>query len=342
MDNKQLIKIKNKLNLQKSASDSTLDISKTELERRFEVNINDILNGFKNVPSFIEAKKSLEKDSIYKVIVPKDITKKLADGSAQWNFDKSGMQLPMIKDQKGNFICQARLEQSTPANFENINNLALHSTMANVLEQLEEINEQVSNILQGQLSDRIGSLKGAEETYRQALLSRDQEFKKHLLSQSITEFNRGRSQLIESLKNTTKFIDNLPNSDFMQFFYSLINKVNTDKIEKQFLETQHIFENIISSSYYLALAYEELGEPLSLKESLIPLKDCLKEYSQKIAMVSEFLPYDPKLENESSWYKNPERIIEQIDSDFSHILSKDVKYIEIDVSGNQLINVMED
>lgn len=342
MNENQLIKIKKKLKLKKSKNNKSYDLSKKQLEQRFNISINQIIKGFNKVPSFVDAQKSLKKNETYKIIVPKNIRKQLENGSATWNIDKTGLQLPMIKNRNGSFICQARLEEIKPAHFENINNIALQTAMANVLEQLEEISEQVTSVLQGQFTDRVGIIKGAEETYRQALLTKDPILKKQLLSQAITELNRGRGQLIESLENKTRFIDNLPDSSFKQFIYSMLHKINTNKIEIQFIETQDIFDSIISSSYYLALAYEELGEEHALKESLLPLKECLKKHSKKIAKVSEFLPYNPNFENEKSWYKNSDEIINEIDLHLNDIYSNDKKYIEIEVSGDQLLNSMEE
>ncbi|MFB5281808.1 hypothetical protein [Peribacillus sp. Hz7] len=337
MNENQIIKVKNKLKLQESSNSSTLEMSKKQFDQRFDVNINQIINGFRNVPSFIEAQKVIKKDSVYKVIIPKDISKKLEDGRAKWNIDKAGMQLPMIKNEKGSFICQARLEETNPANFSNINNVVLQSTMADVLEQLEFLNEQVSDVLQGQLTDRIGIIKGAEDTYKQALVAKDSSLRKHLLSLAISELNKGRSQLIESLESKTKFIEELPESSFKQFLYSLFQKIDTSKIQKQFLETQRIFDNIISSSCYIALAYEELEETNSLQESLLPLKNCIKDYSKKLEIVAEFLPYNSKFENENSWYKNPEKTLQLIDSNFNLIMSNKTDYIEIELTGNQLM-----
>jgi len=340
--NQENIQLNNRLIFKKSIEDTTLTLSKTQLGERYDMNIKQIINGFKNVPSFIEAQKSFEKDSFYKVIIPKDISKKLEDGSAHWNIDKSGMKLPTIKDQKGSFICQARLEETKPEYFSNFNDIALQSTMAAVLEQLETLNEQVFDVIQGQLSDRIGIIRGAEETYKQALLVQDINIRKQLLSQSISELNKGRCQLIESLESKTKFIHELPQSTIKQIFYSLFQKIDPDKINKKFHETQRIFDNIIRSSSFIALAYEELGEMKSLQQSLLPLKECIREYSTKIKTVEEFIPYDSKFENKYSWYKNPENTIQMIDSNFNKLTSAKSDYLEIQIKGEQLLLTKED
>ncbi|WP_423409026.1 hypothetical protein AABM38_02755 [Heyndrickxia sp. MSNUG] len=330
----QIINVQSNLTFKQSSNDPTLELSKKQLSQRYDFNLNQVINGFRNVPAFYEAQKLIKKDSLYKVIIPKDISKRLEDGSAEWNFDKTGMKLPTIKDQNGSFVCQARLEETNPLNFSNVNNIALQSTMAAVLEQLELLNEQVSDVLRGQLTDRIGVIEGAIDTYKQALLANDKTVSKQLLTQAVSELNKGRRQLIESLEANTKFINKLPQSSFKQIFYSLFHRVDTNKIEGEFLDTQTIFDSIIKSSNYLALIYEELGEVNSLKESLIPLKACINEYAGKMEKVAEFLPYNPKIEKEDMWYKNPENIIAMIDS---HIDKLDSEYIEIRLTGEQLL-----
>ncbi|HFU4564289.1 hypothetical protein P4L07_24955 [Bacillus cereus] len=333
MNNEQTYNVQNKITF-KSSTDNTFELSKKQLSQRYDINLNRIINGFKKVMSFNEAQRAIEKDGFYRVIIPKDISKRLEDGSAEWNFDKTGMQLPTIKDQKGSFICQARLEEADPTNFSNVNNIALQSTIAAVLEQLELLNEQVADVLQGQLTDRMGIIKGAVDTYKQALLVNDITVRNQLLTQAVSELNKGRRQLIESLESKTKFINKLPQSSFKQFFYSIINKIDINKIETKFLETQLIFDNIIKSSNYIALVYEELGEVNALQESFPPLKECIKEYSSKMRKVAEFLPYNSNSESQDSWYKNPETIIEMIDF---HIHKLNSKYIEIEITGEQLL-----
>ncbi|SLL36373.1 Uncharacterised protein [Mycobacteroides abscessus subsp. abscessus] len=339
MSQTQVIKLKNNIKPkhQEAISNKTMELSKAQFDERINVNIDKIINGFSNVPSFMEAKKNIKNDSVYKVIIPKNISRKLEDGSAKWNYDKAGNQLPVIRDQKGSFICQARLEETDPANFSNLNNIALQSTMAAVLEQLENLNEQVADVIEGQFTDRIGTIKGAEATYRQALLAEDINIRNHLLTQAISELNKGRSQLIASLETKTKFIQDLPKSNFKLVLYSLFQKIDTNKIQKQFHETQRIFDNIISSSSYLALAYEELGEINSLQESLLPLKKCIKDYSGKLEIVAEFLPYNSKFENEKSWFKYPEKTLEKIDSSFIQLTSNETDYIEIELIGDLLL-----
>ncbi|MEK4535452.1 hypothetical protein NST21_08860 [Peribacillus sp. FSL K6-1552] len=338
MSQTQVIKVKGNIKPQEAFGNKTMELSKSQLDERINVNLGKIINGFRNLPSFLEAKENINKDSIYKVIIPKNISRKLEDGSAQWNYDKAGKQLPVIKDQNGSFICQARLEETDPANFSAVNNIALQSTMAAVLEQLEYLNEQVADVIEGQFTDRIGTIKGAEETYKQALLAKDLNIRKQLLTQAISELNKGRSQLIESLETKTKFIQDLPKSNFKLILYSLFQKIDTNKIQKQFLETQRIFDNIISSSSYIALAYEELGEISSLQESLLPLKKCIIDYSEKLELVAEFLPYNPKFENEKSWFKYPEKTLEKIDTSFSQLTSNKTDYIEIELTGELLLS----
>jgi len=333
MNNEQTYNVQNKITF-KSSTDDTFELSKKQLSQRYDINLNRIINGFKKVTSFNEAQRAIEKDGFYRVIIPNDISKRLEDGSAEWNFDKTGMQLPTIKDQKGSFICQARLEETNPTNFSNVNNIALQSTMAAVLEQLELLNKQVADVLQGQLTDRMGIIKGAVDTYKQALLVNDITVRNQLLTQAVSELNKGRRQLIESLESKTEFINKLPQSSFKQFCYSIINKIDINEIETKFLETQLIFDNIIKSSNYIALIYEELGEVNALRESFPPLKECIMEYSDKMRKAVEFLPYNPNSESQDSWYKTPEKIIEMIDF---HIRKLNSKYIEIEVTGEQLL-----
>ncbi len=170
------------------------------------------------------------------------------------------------------------------------------------------LNKQVADVLQGQLTDRMGIIKGAVDTYKQALLVNDITVRNQLLTQAVSELNKGRRQLIESLESKTEFINKLPQSSFKQFCYSIINKIDINEIETKFLETQLIFDNIIKSSNYIALVYEELGEVNTLRESFPPLKECIKEYSDKMRKAVEFLPIIPTPRVKTRGTKLPRRL----------------------------------
>lgn len=341
MSKNEIICLENKLAFDQSSNNQLIELSKKSLEQRFDENIQKLINNFNKIPSFIEIKNSLQTESLYRVIIPSNINEKLVNGLAEWNFDKSGMQLPTIKDNKGSFIYQARLEEITLDRFDNLNNIIIQSTLSKILNQLEIINKQVSEVLRGQTTDRIGTVIGAEETYKQAMLTVDFENRKHLLYQAIAELNKGRSQLILSLEDKFDFIDKIPESDFKIFLYSILHKIDTKKINKQFIEIQEIFTKIISSSYYLALSYEELNETLALKESLIPLEQCIFKFAENYQVISNFIPFDEKIHNLNKLFQNPADIINLIASNRKKLTLDNSQSIELELSGKQLLCIEE-
>lgn len=338
MDENQMLNLKRNLNLSKISKDATMRLSKKSLEHRYENTVFDLIKGFQQVASFVDLKNSIQQDSVYKVVIPKDISEKLKDGILKHSIDQQGKLLPTIRNQKGEITYQLRLEEMSEEFISNANNLVIQASMAIIIEKLEEITHKVDSILSGQFSDRMGIIRGAIEVYKQSLVTQNVDTKLNLLNQLVVELNIGRAQLIESLKDLMQIVDVLPSNSFQQILYPLINKVNVLKIEKSYLKIQEVFEGIIMASMYIGLAYEELKESVAMKDSFIPLQECLELYAGKNQKIIDFLPYDSKNQNKIEILTDVNLVMKSIQN---HLNSekKNIDYIELELTGHQLITL---
>lgn len=314
--------------------EQNLIFSKKMLNKSINSNVEDLLREITHLSSFINIKNKLDSRSTYKLILPKDIKNQIKKGILSQSSDQDGMLTGIIRNQKGEMIYHARLKELKPEVFETISELSIQSNLAQMVVKLEEISHQVNQILKGQHSDRIGIIKGAQETYNQALKVKNEENRIDLLKQAIVELNKGRSQLIESLKEKMHFVENLPSTKFEHIYYSLLNKVNVTKVTEAYFEIQEIFDGIIVSSILLGLTYEELGEKEAIWESIKTLIESVETYSLEIERLYEFLPYEMEQEAKSKIGLDLESITNYLEKSLN---LDDYEYIELEVKGHQLI-----
>ncbi|MGO4374079.1 hypothetical protein AB4Z21_25625, partial [Paenibacillus sp. MCAF20] len=241
-------------------SDKGLQESIESSTYRYEKKVNDFIRVLNRAPSFLETRKEINTSELYKIIIPPEFIAKITDGTAKLNTDGLGRLLPTVTDSKGKILCQVRLEEMKPEKYQDMSNVAVQSSLSDILNMLEVINENVQDILLGQHTDRLGIIKGAEHTYSQAILAESKETKEALLHASASSFNEGRAQLILSLESKFKLTEKLPDTKFKLFLESVTQRNSAAKNEKLFQEIHDIIGAIINATYYLSLIYEELGQ----------------------------------------------------------------------------------
>lgn len=234
------------------------------------------------------------KNKNYQAVFPKDILEKLKSGEITWSYDINGEKLPILKNQKGYYSHQLRLKEVSPMNSDQINNLSSQYLSKEILKKLDILISQGEEILKGQNIDRIGIITGSIQTYKQAVSMKNNHTRQILLSNSISELNKGREQLIESFNNKVKIIDKIPESSFPRLLSSFFNIIDINKIQKEYDELNIIFNQIVLASKYLTVIYQDLDELESVQKSLGPLINFLDNAEIKMINFEKYLPYDEK------------------------------------------------
>jgi hypothetical protein len=283
-----------------------LDVSRP-LNRPFANNYEErrgeIIRYFQASPAMVNEVSKLAQGKIYTAVITPEMAKKLSDGTAR--FGKRASQLSAnIHDESGKIISQVTLEEASHGIFALGVQLALHFTLAEILDALEHIDRKVTDILQGQRNDRLAKVDAGIDQYMQAMGTRDNTLRTQQLGHVISMLNEGRAALLRQLDTDSSRL-NVPGR-FWSIFWNCVpfGGRKLQYLEDTIKAIQEEWIGILRSSYVLAMAYAICNEQNALRVSLKPLQESIRKYSELGESFSRQLPYDPANSPEVVWKRS--------------------------------------
>lgn len=193
----------------------------------------------------------------------------------------------MIRDvETGHITDHVSLKEVTPDLLSSLNQLAIQQTLANIVRRLEVIDEKITDVLQGQINDRLAEVESGIHIYEQAVVSSDPDVRRELIVSAIQKLNDGRNKLIKS--TDFSFIDKLPRNRLRMFFS--LNWDIPKHVQSKAEPVWKAAHAIVKASRYLVLAYSVLNEPDSLRVSLDQVESEVKVFQDKIGEIVNWLP----------------------------------------------------
>ena len=295
-----------------------------------------VIHLLRQVPSIIEAVKSVQAGKSYRVVIPSEIRQWLNAGTARWSHRVDGLLGPVIKDSEtGKFICQLGLEEISPEILPAISQLAAQRTLVDIVQRLEVIDQKISDVLQGQRNDRLAITEAGIHLYQQAIAANSMETRRHLLVNAVQQLNEGRELLIGSLKTDVQFVDSLPCKQWQIVLMSFFKDIPA-LVRNKVVPAQQAFQVVLRASYVLALAYEALNESDSLRMSLQPLKEVALEVREKGEQIARWLPYDASAPPEELWRSGPLQLGDAIEHAIGQVENIHMKTIEIGFTPDEI------
>lgn len=210
-------------------------------QEKVERSQKEVLNIIRRTPAFISFLKSFKPVELFDVTMSEYAQKALESG--EWRFcvrkDGSGF-APLLRDAQGRFVEQVRLnpKQVTPDLVSSLNNLAIQQQLAQIVEQLEELNHAIERVEQGQRNDRIGLMKSGQQLALEAFNAENAELRKMLFFQSLETLSNAKYQLIETMKTDIKELMQIHNAALIKkWIHESSEAMNTcaSKIRQGFL-----------------------------------------------------------------------------------------------------------
>lgn len=263
-------------------TDSPSDVIVFDEEKRQKV-----IQILRRIPTILDSAKKLSEGKTYKAYISPEVLKRIKDGSARLAKRDNGLLGANILDAKtGRIIDNASLMEVTPDLLSSLSQLVTQQTLANIVQRLEVIDEKITDVLQGQVNDRLAEIESGIHIYEQAVVASDPDIRRELMVSAIQKLNDGRNKLIKS--TDLSFIDKLPRNRLSMFF-SLnwdIPKYVRSKAESVW-KAAHA---IIKASRYLVIAYSALNQPDSLRVSLEQVESEVKVFQDKMGEIVNMLP----------------------------------------------------
>ncbi|MGF7058624.1 hypothetical protein [Brassicibacter mesophilus] len=303
------------------------------LTDNYKENKTYVINQLKKIPSIINTLTELNDEELYKISIPQEYMKQLKNGSSHLKQSKNGNFYPTITDTvTGKFKKHVELEKLDKNFIGSTEKLITQQYLADIIMELETINEKLSRVLIGQQNDRIGLALSAKQQFIEVMnIIDDEQLKRIGLMNTIKTANDARGQLIENFKEDLNFIREIPNSD--ENLKLLTKHIGTKdykgEIKSRILGLHKAFESINMISGIIAFAYQELNQSQNIEISFTPYKELLSNITREKELLEKLYDYDSRSEVANVWIEKPKQVLNNITT--SHTAIKTISDTDISI-----------
>ncbi len=245
-----------------------------------------VIQIMRQIPTFLDAAKKLSEGKTYQAYFSPEVLERMKNGSIRLDKKDNGLFGALIRDvETGHVTNHVSLKEVTPDSLSSLSQLATQQTLADIVQRLEVIDEKITDILQGQVNDRLAEIESGIHIYEQAVVASDSDVRRELLVSAIQKLNDGRNKLIKS--TDINFIDDLRRDRLGMFFTP--NRDIPKHVQFKAESVWKAAHAIIKASRYLVIAYSALNQPDSLRVSLEQVKNEVKVFQDKIGEIVRWL-----------------------------------------------------
>lgn len=282
----------------------------------------------------------INKETTYIARIPKKLNDDVKNGLLDFMCDKkTGEKLSVLVDGKHKSRGYMRIDEINRVELaSSLANIAMQQQLAHMTEIINDVRAKVISLQEAHDTDLFGSIKGMRDQLLQMRDATDPDTKKQLSINAITELNKVRGILEETIIKTLRELDDIPNTD-RAILYKIAKDKNflTDTVEK-YNRIEELFGYYITATQLLGYAYAFLDEPRSYEDIFMPSIDIIEnEHLQKLVSAENLF-------NENvgeAWYKNPENYLLKIKNTSQTVFLDSSDFVEIEVSGEKLLEVIE-
>ena len=147
------------------------------------------------------------------------VKKLIEEGIYKFSVDKNGDILPTIRDGK-NIVKQVRLENMTltPNLIQSLNNLSLHATMAQILNEIKFVSDSIKEIHIELQNDRLAVADSARDKLKQAMKIQDSKLRTEALLNAINSATDAKNTLMRNFSQNLYYIQTHANQNAFQKF----------------------------------------------------------------------------------------------------------------------------
>ena len=275
-----------------------------------KISFKKIENMLYEAPSFIEMIESNIPKQEFRAILTDEQNKKLAQGTLKLMTRKDGNLMADLVDPKTNqVVSKINLEkiEITPDLNKAINNYTMQMQMAQIAEEIQNVQIAIEEVRQGQEFDRLALAYSSKQKFLQAKQINNKELKTIALMKIVSDAEDSRNLLMLSQNANLNFIKEQPESFWGKFF----SGDNPEKINQRIKEIRESLLAVNMVSLVEAMAYYELGEINASRLSLQYYAEYIQEaYLSSEGLVDRLDSIDPS--NENYWSKKLPEINKKI------------------------------
>lgn len=236
-----------------------------------------------SLPAFVNVIKASIPKKLFETVLSQADNAKLTSGAVKLMQKKDGSLIATLVDPTTKKMLKhvpIKEINIAPEMANALNGLSMQMQMAQIMNQLENIQQSMGEVLIGLENDRLALAFSSEQKYLQAIQIHNPELKQEMLLRIGMDAEDCRNQLMLSQKENMKYISNQPKS----FWEKLTaNNVSIKKIDEKLGQIRAGLKAINLTSMVEVMVYKELGEFDSALKSL----EFYSEHIQKTFFTSD-------------------------------------------------------
>ena len=263
-----------------------------------------------SAPSFIEIVRAAVPEEAYKAILTGKQKDKIAQGALKLMTKKDGTLMANLVDTKTNRIVSTiglKGEKITPDISQAITSFAAQMKMAQIAEEIHDVQLIIERVRQGQEHDRLATAYSVKQKLLQAMQIGDTRLREFALLRIAYDAEDSRNLLMLSQQTNLKLLKEQPESIIKKVF----NGLSSDEIDKVMKETRENLLAVNMVSLAEAVAYQELNEPIAARQSLIFYANFLQN---TYLNDKDFIKRLDSIDEKAYWAKKLTLIKEQINA----------------------------
>lgn len=250
-----------------------------------------------SAPAFVEVIKESIPEQTLRAILTDEQKSKLADGTLKLMTKKDGsLMATLVNPETSKIVATVPLESAkiSPALTEAMTSYATQMQMAQIAEQIQEVQGAIEEVRQGQEYDRLAMAYSCKQKLLQAMQIKNPELKERALLQIASDAEDSRNLLMQSQSANLQFIMEEPETAIGKFLHG----AKTEKISQRMSEIRESLSAVNMVSLAEAMAYQELGETAAARQSLLYYAEYIdRAYLSSEGLVQRLDMIDPAPEN---------------------------------------------
>lgn len=250
-----------------------------------------------SAPAFINTVKAAVPEETIKAILTDEQKCQIANGAIRLMTKKDGsLMANLVNPETNRIVSTISLEKVnlSPELSQAMTSYATQMQMAQIAEQIQEVQVAIEEVHQGQEHDRLATAYSCQQKLLQAMVIKNPELKAMALLSLVSDAEDSRNLLMHSLNINVAFIKNQPES----FWGKLISGATPEKISARINELRDGIAAVNMVSLTEAMAYQEMGETEAAQLSLQYYASYIKKtYLDSEGLVERLDMIDPSPEN---------------------------------------------
>lgn len=221
--------------------------------------LQKIQNMLSTTPAFINTIRACVPEETFRALLTDEQKQQIASGALKMMTKKDGsLMATLINPKTKKIVSTVSLEKVnlSPELSQALTSYSTQMQMAQIAEQIQEVQVAVEEVRQGQEHDRLATAYSCQQKLLQALSIKNPKLKDMALLQIASNAEDSRNLLMQSQKANVVFIQNQPES----FWGKLVSGANPEKINSRLEEMRENLYAVNLVSLTEAMAYQEMGE----------------------------------------------------------------------------------